>query len=165
MKKVIVINGPARVGKDTFCEMCIKYAAEHYNIPGFNISSVDRVKEAAMTLGWDGVKDEIGRKFLADLKDLSTKAYDGPMNYILNVLQTNQRGIFFFHIREPEEIAKFVEKTGATAVCVKRDVVEQFMNRADANAYNYKYDVTIMNGGKLKHLEKAAAQFVDMLFG
>ena len=35
-----------------------------------NISSVDKVKEAAKVLaGWNGEKDEKSRKFLSDLKD------------------------------------------------------------------------------------------------
>ena len=40
-------------GKDTFVEFCAKYAKV------MNISSVDKVKEAAKILvGWDEIKDE-----------------------------------------------------------------------------------------------------------
>ena len=63
MKEIVVINGSVGVGKDTFVQFCAEYA------PIMNISSVDKVKEAAKVLaGWNGEKDEKSRKFLSDLK-------------------------------------------------------------------------------------------------
>ena len=51
-KRIIIINGSGGVGKDTFVEYC----SEFTNVK--NISSVDKVKEAAKILvGWNGEKD------------------------------------------------------------------------------------------------------------
>ena len=52
-KQVIIINGTGGSGKDTFVEYCSEFAKVT------NISSVDKVKEAAKILvGWNGEKDE-----------------------------------------------------------------------------------------------------------
>ena len=52
-KKIVVINGSGGVGKDTFVEFCSEFAKVK------NISSVDKVKEAAKVLvNWNGEADE-----------------------------------------------------------------------------------------------------------
>ena len=75
-KVKIIINGCGGVGKDTFVDYCRIFA----NIT--NISSVDKIKEAAKILGWNGGKAEEDRKFLSDLKLLST----GYNNFHMNIL-------------------------------------------------------------------------------
>ena len=76
-KEVIIINGTGGSGKDTFVKFCSKFAKVT------NISSVDKVKEAANILvGWNGEKDEKSRKLLVDLKKLSIDYNDAPTNYI-----------------------------------------------------------------------------------
>ena len=78
-KKVIIINGTGGSGKDTFVNFCSEFS----NI--INISSVDKVKEAAKILvGWNGEKDEVSRKLLVDLKQLSVDYNDEPTKYIVN---------------------------------------------------------------------------------
>ena len=64
MKKIIIINGSGRCGKDTFVE----YVKKVSNDRVYLISTVDKVKEIAKTMGWDGNKDEKSRKFLSDIK-------------------------------------------------------------------------------------------------
>ena len=61
-KQVIIINGTGGSGKDTFVRFCSEFAKVT------NISSVDKVKEAAKILvGWNGEKHEKARKLLDDL--------------------------------------------------------------------------------------------------
>lgn len=82
MKEIVVINGSGGVGKDTFVQFCGEYA------PIMNISSVDKVKEAAKVLaGWNGEKDEKSRKFLSDLKELGIEYNDAPFKYISNMAE------------------------------------------------------------------------------
>ena len=51
-KRIVIINGSGGVGKDTFVELCGKFVEVK------NISSVDKVKEAARILvNWNGEKD------------------------------------------------------------------------------------------------------------
>ena len=77
-KRIVIINGVGGSGKDTFVELC----AKHANV--INISSVDKVKEAAKVLvGWNGEKDEKSRKLLVDLKKISIEYNDYPTAYIL----------------------------------------------------------------------------------
>ena len=46
---VVILNGSNGVGKDTFADVCSKYADTK------PISAVDCVKEMALKTGWDGV--------------------------------------------------------------------------------------------------------------
>ena len=162
--KCIVINGPPLAGKDEFVKRITSHAEkEGLAIP--SISSVDKVKEAALLLGWDGVKDAKGRKFLSDLKDMSTQVYEGPLNYMLGCLnKISQHSIVFFHIREPDEIAKFVRQTGARTLLITRNEAETHDNHADANVAKYPYDFIIENNGTLQDLESQAVDFLDKVW-
>ena len=102
-KQVYIINGAAGVGKDTFVEIAKHHFFIKTGLPTYNISSVDNVKAAAKILGWDGQKDEKGRKFLSDLKDLSSWNYEGPYKYMSDEVESKDKGFFFLHIREPME--------------------------------------------------------------
>ena len=106
MKKlVIVINGAGGVGKDTLCS----FAARAYRVR--NISSVDPIKELARMAGWDGDKSDKSRKMLSDLKMLFTRYNDLCLRYITEQYRQfldGEEQVMFVHIREPEEIARFV---------------------------------------------------------
>ena len=52
MKKILVINGMAGAGKDTF----VSFLKQYFNI--LHISMVDIAKKAAKDAGWNGEKDE-----------------------------------------------------------------------------------------------------------
>ena len=57
MKKIFIINGSGGVGKDTFVELVSQF------FPIVNFSSVHKVKEIAIKIGWDGKsKTEKDRK-------------------------------------------------------------------------------------------------------
>src|SRR5699024_3468892 len=90
-------------GKDTLCAI----AARHYAVT--SVSAVDRIKEIARFGGWDGVKDERGRKLLSDIK-LAFIAYnDLPFASLMEAYRAfcaSQARVLFIHCREPKEIAK-----------------------------------------------------------
>lgn len=163
MKKVFIINGAAGVGKDTFVEIAKYYIFINTSLPTYNISSVDNVKTAAKILGWDGEKDAIGRKFLSDLKDLSTINYQGPYNYMLNQVNSKTKGIFFLHVREPHEIKYFVDNYSeiVKTILIKRDNIETFENHADKNVDNYDYDIIISNKDSIECLAQIVDKFVQ----
>jgi len=79
MKIVIILNGYPRSGKDSFAKF-IGQALLDKGVQTDIVSSVCNVKDAAKILGWDGEKTEVNRKALSDLKDLSTKYWEGPFN-------------------------------------------------------------------------------------
>ena len=77
-KHIFIINGSGGVGKDTFCSMVNEISINR----SYSYSSVTKIKEIASELGWEGKKTEKDRKFLSDLKDLSTKYNDLPFRQI-----------------------------------------------------------------------------------
>lgn len=159
-KKIVIINGSGGVGKDTFVEFC----SEFTNVK--NISSVDKVKEAAKVLvNWNGEKDEKSRKFLSDLKKMSIDYNNYPMVYIKEQAnefkQNEEQTIMFIHIREKSEIQKVKEEVGAKTLLITSTRVEKITtNVSDANVADYDYDCYISNDGTLEELKEKAKKFV-----
>ena len=161
-KAILVINGQGGVGKDALCEI----AQRHFKVK--NISSITPIKEIAKMCGWDGRKDDRSRKFLADLKQLSVEYNDYPTLWALEEYKeflSSDGEVMFVHIREPEEIKKFVAATEGNAKTllvragdrIKRGA---FGNAADDLVENYDYDLYFMND---KTLEEAEEGFVALL--
>ena len=172
MVQLIIVNGMPTSGKSTFVEFCLK----QLGCFGREISTVDFVKELARLAGWDGTKDLKNRKFLSDLKDLLTEWNDVPYNKIKNERDSfefelgqygleNRTGFLFVHCREPEEIQKFKNRLGATTLLIRRADVEsnEQSNHADANVFNFKYDIEIENNGSLEELNEKAIHFCNYL--
>lgn len=159
-KQVIIINGTGGSGKDTFVEFCAKFAKVT------NISSVDKVKEAAQILvGWNGEKDEKSRKLLVDLKQLSIDYNDYPAKYINKQYETFKKSeskYLFIHIREINEIEKIKALLNAKTLLVRNPRVALITsNNSDGNVYNYNYDYIIENDGSLEDLKQKAKEFVS----
>ena len=159
-KNIIIINGTGGSGKDTFVEFVSKYSKV------MNFSSVDKVKEIAKIVGWDGSKEEKDRKFLSDLKKLTTEYNDMSFNSIKETVKKFKKSedeILFIHIREPEEIERTVKTFKGKALLVKREGLENITsNYSDANVENYEYDFYIQNT-TLEDLEKKAKEFSEKL--
>lgn len=160
-KEVIVINGSGGVGKDTVIEMCQE------TIKVKNISSVDKIKEAARVLGWDGTKTEKARKMLSDLKQLSIDYNDGPIKYMIDEytkFQGTDEEIMFVHIREPEEIQKLVNLIGCKTLLVTSSRIDTIKtNKSDASVFDYNYDYQIKNDGTLEDLQEEVSKFISDL--
>ena len=112
MKLTVVINGAGGVGKDTLCNI----AAGQYRVR--NVSSITPIKEIAAMCGWNGEKTDRARKFLSDLKLLTIAYNDYPSRWLdrqYRAFLDGDEEIMFVHIREPQEIAKFVRLTGGAA--------------------------------------------------
>lgn len=158
-KTKIIINGCGGVGKDTFIDYCRIFA----NVT--NISSVDKVKEAAKILGWTGGKSEDDRKFLSDMKLLSTGYNNFPYEYlkenIAKFMEDKSSNVLFMHIREPEEIEKIKKEFGCITVLVQNINKRRIdSNMADANVCNYEYDFVINNDYDLDRLKQKAISFI-----
>ena len=163
-KAVFVINGAGGVGKDTLCDL----AAKHFKV--YNKSTIMPIKDIAAMCGWDGSKDAKSRKFLADLKQLTVAYNDYPTMWGLerfNEFMASDDEVMFMHIREPEEIAKYVRATGGVAKTLlvrggSRMALSHYGNAADDCVENYEYDYYFVNE---KSLEEAERDFCDFLAG
>lgn len=169
----IIINGAGGSGKDTFIDLFTEVVREHSSCTFDSLvrrySSVDEVKSFAELMGWDGVKDERGRRFLSDIKDAMTRYNDAPFNYMIKRVAEysaeNDEGFIFFHVREPKEIQKAVDGFGATTLFVDRKSVKPlfFDNHADRNVTEYSYDYRLNNDGSLEDLKEEARKFYHFL--
>ena len=159
-KNIIVINGTGGAGKDTFISFAQNYAEV------MNVSSIDKVKKVGTLIGWQGTKTEKDRKFLSDLKRLTTEYND--MSYLdirkkVKKFMESSASILFIHIREPEEIARIVKDLGALTLIIKRpDIPMITSNFSDANVENYNYDFTVINYSP-QELDKEAQNFVNTI--
>ena len=163
MKKLtLVINGRGGVGKDTLCDA----AATRFRV--MNVSSITPIKELAAICGWSGEKTDRARRFLADLKALTAAYNDYPTNWITDRYRAFLAGedeILFVHIREGEEIRKFVDATGGEAKTLlvradRRMAAHTYGNASDDLVESYAYDYYFDNDDAP---EVAAERFLSFL--
>lgn len=165
--KIVIINGEARVGKDSFVHFCSQI--EPYQI--YNLSIIDAVKTAAAVFDWDRKdKSESARRFLSDLKDSWARFNDGPYKTIeqriklIKALNEEKESniLIFIHSREPEDIQRFVQDYNAQTLLIRRAAVEgPHQNHADADVYEWNYDWIIENNGDLEELKESARSFIE----
>ena len=170
--RILIINGSAKSGKDTFVELFAK------NYPGLclNWSTIDIVKEIAQNhLGWDGVKTDASRLFLSEFKRIWNEFNNGAYRFMiykinqhyqsLKPLQKNSV-IYFIHCREPEEIERFKNEFGKKCITllIERPNIEVPNNDSDKNVSGYNYDYSIKNNGTIELLERKAIEFIDELY-
>jgi len=160
MKKlVIIINGIGGAGKDTLCE----FVSEYFET--INVSSITPIKEIAAKHGWNGEKDEVSRKFLADLKKTFIDFNNLPTEYLMTEYEKfldSPAKILFAHIREASEIDKFWKrvKSPCVTLLVRRNVNTSWGNDSDDDVENYKYDYYFNND---KVLEEAQNDFLELI--
>lgn len=162
MRKIIIINGMGGSGKDSFVKAC-----QNINPTIQNISSIEYVKQVAHELGWDGIKDTKGRRFLSDLKMALSAYNDAPfIMTIKDIEDYDKDATVFVHIRESDDIDKYkayFEHNGdiVTTVLINNSRVKPIAsNFADADVYNSSYDWIIDNEGTLDDLAQTATFFL-----
>lgn len=161
-KRIYITNGMARCGKDTFATFLNEI------VPTLKYSSIDRVKEIAKLCGWNGGKTERDRKFLSDLKMLTSAYSDMPFNAIadkvVEFLEDDKYQIMLIDIREPEEIEKAKELLGANTILIENNRVKHInSNVADANVFNYIYDYIVENNGTLDEFRENVRKFYESI--
>ena len=169
--KIIIINGVPASGKTSFVEFT---KDSKYQI--YNFSMINYVKEKAKLLGWDGIKDEKGRKLLSNIKDSLTEYDNIPFKKVIEEIQTvlykyNQSEqstdnlIFFIDSREPKDITHWVESTGAKTLFIRRAAAEDIEhdNHADREVFDYDYDYVYSNDGRIEDLHEEAIRFINWI--
>lgn len=164
VKQVVVVNGYPGAGKDTVIDMIVDLLpGPRFTSIGEKLSSVDHVKRAARLLGWPGDKDEKGRDFLSDLKDVSDVYYDTSTKRIIQLVDTSECDYVFVMVREPVQIEKLKTYYGtkfcSLLVRSPRELTG-FTNTGDSGILNWSYDYIIHNDGDFADLKEKAEKFV-----
>lgn len=160
LKKIFITNGSGGCGKDTFAKAISEL------IPTYKYSAIDAVKRCAKDVGWNGEKSEKDRKFLSDLKELTSSYNDFSFKDISKIVEDFKNNkldsiVLLIDIREPKDIQRAKEEFGAETILIRRSSVKPILsNMADANVENYGYDYYIDNNGTLDDLERTAYEFV-----
>ena len=175
--KVVIINGIAGSGKDTFVVMCKDVLGA---IRVVNISTVDFVKEVAEFWGWDGTKTPENRKFLSDLKKVLTEWNETPLKKVCQEVKAWQgiwlasgnynKSVVFIHCREPKEIDKLIkefQQYEPVTLLIRREAAEcvEQINNSDNSVLDYSYDYTIDNNHSLSALRAQAEIFLKECLG
>jgi hypothetical protein len=158
----IIINGVGGSGKDTFITLLSEKFGKDQSI--FNYSSIDPFRNIPRVFGWGGQKDDSYRNCLHYLKKASSCIDDFPIRHLMEMRSNHTRNsdIIFYHIREPEEIEKFVKALPNTpiTVLVTREGGTVPDNPGDRSVFDYHYDYVIENNGNLAELGKSAETFM-----
>lgn len=159
-KYIFVTNGMARSGKDTFAALMNEF------VPTKKYSSIGYIKEIAKLCGWNGQKNEKSRKFLSDLKVLTSQYNDLPFKRIqkqINEFNKDEKyNVLLIDIREPEEIKKLCNVYGSvkTILIIRNSVKNITSNMADAGVFDYDYDFIIENNGTIDEFKNSVKNFV-----
>ena len=159
IKKVLVTNGLPRSGKDTFASFVSAY------IPTIKYSCVDEIKKIAKFTGWDGEKNPTSRRYLAELKRLTTEFNDFPFKCLRmkfnEFMMTKEDSVLIFDIREPAEIERAKKEFGAESILIVNNRCEKQGNYADDGVMDAKYDYVIFNNGTLSEFKRETYMFVQ----
>ena len=162
-KLIFIVNGKPRAGKDTFAMILNRY------MDVYKYSAVTKVKEIATLCGWDGQKEERDRKFLHELKMLTSEYSDMAYQDVVNEIKKYRNGeieadVFVVDVREPEEIERLAKEVGALTVFIENNNVPAITsNAADANVENYEYDFVVPNNGTMNDFEEEIKLFMEFL--
>lgn len=165
MQKVVVINGYPQVGKSTFVSMCYDI-----NKDVVELSMVDSVKKVATYAGWNGRKDEKGRKFLAAIKQAMMEYDEGPRKAIDRYILSHPGKICFINARNPEDIQYFVDKYNAVTLYIALSPETDggqvwYTNEEDTSACldGFDYEYTVWNRKVPEEYKKQAKKFMEWL--
>lgn len=158
IKHIFIVNGSGGCGKDTFASLLNEI------VPVYKYSSIDKVKQIATMCGWTGSKEEKDRKFLSDLKLLTTEyndmAFEDIRAAVLKFGRSKLHKIMLIDIREPAEIERAKQAFGAKTILIKSNRVPVITsNMADANVFNYEYDYEFDNSGTIEDLREKVIEF------
>lgn len=172
---LVLINGHAGVGKDTFVDFCREYAEETHPCRVYNIHRSDAPKIALHSLGWKGEKNESARSLLKHMVDFMEE--NGILNDYLDeqiraALSVNSNDIIiFYHVRDPkvmyELMDRYIEEEEniiPISLLVKRDLKEHKEPDewwGDLETAEYLMTLQLKNG--LDSSKMAAQGFIDFL--
>lgn len=172
MNRVVVVNGPARSGKDSFVNFVTKY---YSGGPCIRHSTIDSSKQAAKVFGADEKikKTDKERRLWSDLKKAYIRYNDGPLVEVIKLANemestfVKKNPLVFVIVREPEEITKiksfFRGKCITVLVEAPTRVPHMPDNKSDQSVYDFRYDYSFKNDKDIHYLEDEARWFAKHL--
>lgn len=163
IKRVLLINGCAGAGKDTFVK-CLNEI-----VPTYHYSIVDCVKDILSPVDNGMHKTEKYRKLVSDVK-LALESYnDYPYRNVTSVVcdffnDDLPHELLCIDMREPHNIERAKKDFNALSILVEQDGVKPILsNVGDASVYESSYNFTVNNSSDLKNLKREAERLVGWL--
>ena len=160
--KIVIINGIASNGKDTF----IEFIKEKTRV--MNHSSIDTVRHACRVfVGPNPKKGDAERKLLSKVKQAWIEYNNGPFIEIKDICTSLEgicfSGILFLHIREPEEIEKIKNHfSKVTTLLIQGLNTKVPDNDSDKKVFDMTYDYVIDNSKDVEEFKKQAFAWYDL---
>lgn len=160
---IIGITGYSGSGKTTVARFIQAIAAEEdWEVLAF----ADPLKiEAKNQYGWDGKKDEKGRKLLLSIgkthREQDKLYLIKLMTTLITYCVTVGREKFIIHDVRFKEEADFIKGIGGVLVKIYRDSINKINDESETQLNDYKFDYIIHNKGTLCHLLQKTKKFYD----
>lgn len=163
MKKVIVVNGGPRAGKDTSIAFMQGILQQH-RVASMQFSSIDPIRAAVANMGIDTRgKTPEDRALLAEIGSAVEK-HSGFRSkecvaHCLRFFASHREAVVFLHVREPEVIRTIgaaLELAGCkllSVIVVSNRAEKVASNAADLGVHDMEYDATLSNNSSLSVLE------------
>jgi dephospho-CoA kinase len=152
MKKHIGLIGLAGSGKDTAALVLMDRGWRR-------VAFADALKMKAIGMGWDGKKDERGRRLLCDL-GMAMRAYD-PYHWIdLAKLSQVSKPFVVTDVRFQNE-ADVIRAQGGIIVRVVRPNIESSGHESESGQLRIHSDQSILNDGSIEHLHAQLLEIVE----
>lgn len=162
---IVGIAGKAQVGKDTSADFLVKYH-------GFKkFAFADLLKQVAEVGGWNGIKDNKGRKYLQTLGDVM-REYEsnifineikGKIKYYEEMEFCSYKGIVISDVRLLTEI-EALKGMGAQIWLVKRNVESVQAHKTEMlDESSYPFDIVLDNNGTFSQLYNGINMVLEKL--
>jgi hypothetical protein len=155
-------------GKDT----ATKYFEDNFN--GVRVGLADKVKEIATLMGWNGLKDERGRKFLVDLGTVAGRTYDKDMwlklaSKKVEDILSKGKNVILSDVRFTSEERYFRDKFNDTIVIgIESNKIGDKAFEYDLAQIEYKdikKDFVIQNNGTIEEFYEKLNNIIKLIKG
>ena len=151
--KHIGLIGLAGSGKDTAANALIKLG--HYRM-----AFADKLKELAHEFGWNGEKDEDGRKLLQDLGMIGRRYSSGIwIKHVSWRVMSEGPPIVFTDVRFQNE-ADYVRSIGGIIVRIVRPGQIAQNHESELKQFEVAADIEIVNDGTIEDLHSKIKQLI-----